>query len=221
MSQPTTEKFGRATPLWLGLALVLTLFYGGSAPDVLPSIEETRLRYGASAGGGGGLNALVLIPPVLGLALVGLAASVAVTGPRGAVAALRCLFGRATEAELPLAARALTAGARFVLHAGILAGFLGLLAMLDQLRINSPLQADPGLDFEQTYQRLDRARSLLFLAVPAAILVGRFLLGTVAEAAALRAGVPAPRFSGALQLATLLLIPVFFLLTFLRYPVIG
>lgn len=205
------EKHARWTPLWLLLTTIVVAIYVG---DWFVTVPPSTW--------GGPRNALTILVGVAFFAFVGLLMSAAICGPRSALSGLRVLSGRAREAELPAAARALGTAGTCAMNLGLLVASLALLAHLDGLRAVLDAYRDHGeADELNPAEWAALFRLGILLGIPASFCAGRLVLGAAGEAAAHRAGLAPPRFSATVQFAAVLIVPLFVLTLYLHFPTLG
>ncbi len=191
-ARPDTIEPRPWAPFWLALATSSTLAYGMSVSTSSGGLHLEELLAGT----------LIGLLPVTFAALVVLGLIALLFGKEDARAGLRHLLGRAEEAELPRAARSLGLAASWTLGLGLAIGAIAMLGVVDYARIQvetRELSANPA--------DLARLAQAMLVSIPAGVLIGRFVLGSAAEAAALRAGVES-RVKGTNWLLASILLPV-------------
>ncbi len=195
----------RWTPLWLALATSLALAYGATVPA--PMFEVPR-RSDLVA-----VSVIGLLPvALLVLGTIGIVALLC--GRDDARAGLRHLAGRAQESELPRAAYALGVAANWLTNLGLAVAAMAMLGLFDYTRV---LTAETGSAYGNP-ANIAAFVQVVLLAVPTGALLGRCLLGSAAESAALRAGVTPPRFQTSWLFASLVMPSVLVMMMFAKFP---
>jgi len=200
---PVTPR--RWTPLWLALATSLALAYGATVPA--PMFDMPRRSDLVAVSVIGLLPVALLLLATLGIVAL-------LCGREDARAGLRHLLGRAQESELPRAAHALGVAANWMTNLGLAVAAMAMLGLVDYTRV---ITADTGSAYGNPAD-IASFVSVVLLAVPAGALLGRCLLGSAAESAALRAGVAPPRFQMSLLFASLVLPSVLVMMMFAKFP---
>lgn len=203
LTQPNTIAPRPWAPFWLALATSSTLAFGVTVPAPRGMVHLEELVAGT----------LIGLLPAAFVALVALALIAVLSGKEDARAGLRHLLGRADESELLRAAHSLGLAANWALGLGLAIGAIAMLGVVDYVRI----QLEAG-ERSANPAELARLAQAMLISIPSGLVIGRFVLGSAADAAAIRAGLES-RVRGTNWLLASILLPVALMtIVFAKFP---